>query len=516
MRRSVRGRSQEENPENDLQKLKLQYRQAVKDKQAYDDKIEALLQKDSREIQRLQTEHDEMQHILTVAQSNSNQKKEVNATSDLNSLLNNEEKIEEELQLNKVKLGVFKKEIEIWERKLVAQRGLTAPHNAKCEDTSIKDILSKEDKLYKGHICFNELMIRNGQLKQEIDTLEMQKSEFLQIQLQLRKELQALRKEISDLSAMCTKANNASVIIQVKQKKLKEQKAQFEAQYTQTTTNLEHEIAIHCNLEVMVNVKNAGDEGSDREKEDLLEHLERLTYLEDTIRKILIETGESDLDTLMENFLALEEENYSLLSYVNSQHWHIEDIKHQIAQLYKESEFFVTEQKQQAQDRQALQAAISTKQKTIEEQLSGYKQRIAFLEKIVNRLKKGVQTLLDISYESRDMSSTLSSCDGPLDDHMTACLKLVEEKVSEFLNLQSVILFQETLTQCDLASDGFGSIADQFRGKGNTPAVNLSAAASTPPPEEDKARKGSRSASKGGNERMASQGSTQVERKHED
>nr|XP_049594866.1 outer dynein arm-docking complex subunit 1-like [Syngnathus scovelli] len=193
------------------------------------------------------------------------------------------------------------------------------------EDTSIKDILSKEDKLYKGHICFNELMIRNGQLTQEIDTLEMQKSEFLQIQLQLRKELQSLRKEISDLSAMCTKANNASVTIQVKQKKLKEQKAQFEAQYTQTTTNLEHEIATHCNLEAMVNVKNAGDEGSDREKEDLLEHLERLTYLEDTIRKILIETGESDLDTLVENFLALEEENYSLLGYVNCQHWRIVD-----------------------------------------------------------------------------------------------------------------------------------------------------------------------------------------------
>lgn len=65
------------------------------------------------------------------------------------------------------------------------------------------------------------------------------------------------------LTVLCS---TFSVAIQIKQKKLKEQKAQFEAQYTQTTTNLEHEIATHCNLEAMVNVKNAGDEGSDREK----------------------------------------------------------------------------------------------------------------------------------------------------------------------------------------------------------------------------------------------------------
>ncbi|XP_019723622.1 coiled-coil domain-containing protein 114-like [Hippocampus comes] len=507
MKRSARGRSQEENPENDLHKLKLQFRQAVKDKQAYDDKIQSLLLKDSREIQRLQTEHDELLHILTIAQSSSNQKKEVNAVQDLDTLLSSEETIEEELLANKTKLVSFKKQILEWERKLVAQRGGTAPHNTKCEDTSIKDILSKEDKLYKGHICFNELMIRNGQLKKELDILEMEKNEFLQIQLQLKKELQAIRKEISDLSAMCTKANNASVAIQIKQKKLKEQKAQFEAQYTQTTTNLEHEIATHCNLEAMVNVKNAGDEGSDREKADLLDQLQKLAHLEDTIRKILIETGENDLDTLVENFLGMEEENYSLLSFVNYQHWEVEDMKQQIAQLYKESELFVAEQKQQAQDRQALQAAITTKQETTEEQLSGYEKRIDFLENIVNSLKKGVQTLLDISYQSMDMSSTLSSCDRALDEHMTACLKLVEEKVNGLLNLQSIIVFQESLTQCDLASDGFGSIADQFRGKGNTPAVNLSTAASTPPPDEDKPRKGSRSASKGANERMGSHSS---------
>ncbi|XP_077460642.1 outer dynein arm-docking complex subunit 1-like [Stigmatopora argus] len=503
MKRSARGRSQEENPENDLQKLKLQYGQAVKDKQAYDKKIQNLLEKDSREIQRLQSEHDELLHILTITQSNSNQKKEVNAAQDLDNLLTNEESIEEELLTNKVKLAVYKKEILEWERKLVAQRGGTAPHNTKCEDSSAKDILSKEDKLYKGHICFNELMIRNGQLKKELDILEMEKNEFLQIQSQLKKELHNIRKEISDLSAMCTKANNASVAIQIKQKKLKEQKAQFDAQYTQTTINLEHEIATHCNLEAMVNVKNAGDEGSDREKEDLMEQLQKLAHLEDTIRNILIETGENDLDTLVENFIAMEEENYSLLSFVNYQHWDIEALKQEITELHNECEILVADRKQQAEDRKTLQTVITRKQEKIEEQLSAYENRIDALESILERLKKGIQTLLDISYDSKDMASTLSSSDRALDEHMAACLKLVEEKVNGLLNLQSVVVFQESLTQCELSNDGFGSIADQLRGKGNTPA------SSTPQTDEDKNRpKGSRSGSKGANEKMASYSSS--------
>ncbi|XP_057685850.1 outer dynein arm-docking complex subunit 1-like isoform X2 [Corythoichthys intestinalis] len=457
----------------------------------------------NREIQRLQTEHDELLHILTIAQSNSNQKKEVNAAQDLDNLLTSEETIEEELLTNKAKLASYKKEILEWERKLVAQRGGSAPHNTKCEDNSIKDILSKEDKLYKGHICFNELMIRNGQLKKELDILEMEKNEFLQIQTQLKKDLHNIRKEISDLSAMCTKANNASVAIQIKQKKLKEQKAQFDAQYTQTTINLEHEIATHCNLEAMVNIKNAGDEGSDREKEDLLEQLQKLANLEDAIRNILIETGENDLDTLVENFIAMEEENYSLLSFVNYQHWDIEALKQENAELQKECEVFIANRKQQAEDRKTLQTAITTKQEKIEEQLSGYEKRIDVLENILDRLKKGIQTILDITYDTKDMASTLSSSDRALDEHMAACLKLVEEKVNGYLNLQSVIAFQESLTQCELSNDGFGSIADQLRGKGNTPAP------STPQTDEDKNRpKGSRSGSKGANEKMASYSSS--------
>ncbi|XP_054637260.1 outer dynein arm-docking complex subunit 1-like isoform X2 [Dunckerocampus dactyliophorus] len=447
MRRSARGRSQEENPENDLHKLKLQYRQAVKDKQAYDDKIQSLLLKDSREIQRLQNEQEELLHILTIAQSSSNQKKEVNAAQDLENLLSNEESIEEELLSNKNKLVSFKKQILEWERKLVAQRGGHAPHNSKSEDNSMKDILSKEDKLYKGHICFNELMIRNGQLKKEIDMLEMEKNEFLQIQLQLKKELQAIRKEISDLSAMCTKANNASVGIQVKQKKLKEQKAQFEAQYTQTTTNLEHEISTHCNLEAMVNVKNASDEGSDHDREDLLEQLEKLTLHEDTIRRILIETGENDLDSLVQNYLQLEEENYSVLGFINYQHWEVEAVKQQITQLYKESELFVAEQKQQEEDRKTLQMAIFTKQEAIEEQVSDYQKQIHLKDNIQHLLKTGIQSLLRICCERSEIR-TLGSSDRALDEHMTACLRMVEDKVNGLLNLQSVLLFQENLTQC--------------------------------------------------------------------
>ncbi|XP_061831471.1 outer dynein arm-docking complex subunit 1-like [Nerophis lumbriciformis] len=503
MKRSARGRSQEENPENDLHKLKLQYRQAVKDKQAFDDKIQSLLLKDSREIQRLQNEHEELLHTLTIAQSNCNQKQEINAAQDLEVLLSNEERIEEELLGNKSRLVSYKKQILEWERKLVAQRGGYAPHNTKTEDNSAKDIVSKEDKLYKGHICFNELMIRNGQLKKDIDMLEMEKNEFLQIQLQLKKELQGIRKEISDLSAMCTKANNASVAIQVRQKKLKEQKAQFEAQYTQTTANLEHEIATHCNLEAMVNIKNAADESSNRDKEDLMEQLQRLTIHEDTIRRILYETGESDLDSLVQNYLELEEENYSILGFVNYQHWDVEAIQQQIAQLIKEGELFKEEQCRHGVDRKTFHGAISTKQKSVEEQLNDFRKQIHVKEDIQKHLKTGVQSLLRICCDRSEISS-LGSSDRALDEHMTACLRMVEDKVNSLLNLQSIILFQENLTQCDLVSDGFGSIADQLRGKGNAPAVTLSTGPTTPTPDDDKARKSSRSESRGGKERLGS------------
>ncbi|XP_045912939.1 outer dynein arm-docking complex subunit 1-like isoform X5 [Micropterus dolomieu] len=445
---TVRSQSLVDYSETDLNKLQQQYSRAEASMRAYTEKTQGLIIRDRREIQRLLDEREDLLRSLRVSQSSLNRWADASVVQDLTATLACGVGIDEELEAEKAKVA------------------------------SLKD---------EGRKCFSKLMTRNGELREELKTMQVEKKQFFHVQSRLDKELHAIRKDICNLMTKCTEAFNASVKIQEKQRMLMDQNAKDVTQYIKEKSNLELEIAHYSNFEAFLNIKAIARENQDIghrqvEKQQLESKELGLEDFEDAIKKILSETEESDLDKLVRNFIQMEEQNYTLLKFVNYQHNEAEAIGRQISQLCDEREIFVAEEQQQQEQHHAFLMRVSIKQEATEQQLAVYQQRVEFMEKLLYQLGDGLKTLLHISCGSSVISGQLGSSGGVQEENIKENMTMVEDRVNELLTLQSYLHFQDNLSQWDI--DSLSTIAEQLLGI-SPPAVNLTTAAATPAPDDD-------------------------------
>ncbi|XP_026224804.1 coiled-coil domain-containing protein 114-like [Anabas testudineus] len=464
--------------ETDLNKLQLQRRRTDATNRANTQKVQGLINRDKQEIQRLKNEHEELLGRLGVSMADTSVVQDVTAT------LACGDRVDEEMKAEKGKLTFLKEQILKWERKLAAQRMSGGATRCKSDNSSLqKKTCRIENKLLRGQKCFSELMIRNAQLRKELEILQIEKKQFLHIQSQMNKELHAIRREIRNLTTKCTEALNASVKNQEKQRLLTVQNTKDVAQYDKENISLELEMAHYCNFEAFLQTKASAriNEDIDYSKDEKCKQLWSMEWkledFEDAIKMILTGTQKSDLDQLVKNFIQMEGQNYTLLNFVNYQHNEAEAIRRQISQLCSEMEAFVVEKKKQQEQHQALELGISIKQEATEQQLAFYQQRVELLEKVLNQLKEGVESMLQFTCD------LLGSSDEVKAKNIAEYLKIVENRVNELLTLQSYLHFQEHQSQLDI--DSLSTIAQyQHHLEISPPSANLITAAATLAPDD--------------------------------
>ncbi|TKS77351.1 Coiled-coil domain-containing protein 114 [Collichthys lucidus] len=334
------------------------------------------------EIQRLLDEHEVLSRSFGVSQSSFNSGTDP-VVQDLTAMLTCKDKIDEELEAEEAQIA------------------------------SLKD---------QGSECFNKLMARNVELREELKTLQLEKKHFLQIRSQLEMELHANRKDICNLTTKCTETFNVRGKIKEKLKTLGDHNTKDTAQYIKESSDLERELCHQSCVQDFLDIKTIGcnNLNSGRRKVEKGKTLESnelgLEDFEDVINKTLRETGDSDLDKLIRNFIQREEQNYTLLNFVNYQHSETEVIRKHITQ---------------------------------------------------------------ICYGSLVTCDQLDSSDRDQDENIKAYLRMVEDQVNELFALQSYLHLQERPGEWDI--DSLSTIAGQLLGIRPRPA-DLTIAAAIPAP----------------------------------
>ncbi|TMS16913.1 coiled-coil domain-containing protein 114 [Larimichthys crocea] len=492
-RRSVRSQILWDCSEADLIKLQQQYRREEGAYRAYTTKTQALFNRDEHEIQRLLDEREVLLSSFGVSQSSFTSGTDP-VVQDLSAMLTCKDKIDEELKAEEAQIASLKDQISKWERKLVGQKtgGATTRPSLQSDDSKLlKSTRLIENKLHMGRECFNKLMARNGELREELKTLQLEKKHFLQIQSQLEMELHANRKDICNLMTTCTETFNVREKIKEKRKMLEDQNAKDTAHYIKESSDLERELCHQSCVQGFLNIKTIGcnnlNSGCRKvEKGKTLESNELgLEDFEDVINKTLRETGDSDLDKLIRNFIQREEQNYTLLNFVNYQHSETEVIRKHITQLCSERETFLAEEQQQLEQHQVLRTKVSIKQEATEQKLAVTQYCVDFMEKLLDQLKEGVKSLLQICYGSLVTCDQLDSSDRDQDENIKAYLRMVEDQVNELLALQSYLHLQERPSEWDI--DSLSTIAGQLLGISPPPADLTIAAAIPAPVKRDEA-----------------------------
>lgn len=217
-----------------------------------------------------------------------------------------------------------------------------------------KQVRILENRLDKSLIRFNEALAYNQKLRAQIDNLRRERVVFDGISRKLEKKLHDKEKQAADL------------VDQANQCYAKRDEYQTELTSIQQTNNVEHKefdqkIAEYDREEEEISrlinekyVKNNLGELTLEEEEELKKgvtktawqiaqdkkgiqgNLEKVQSYEEAFNKIRATTGISDVDELVNTFIAHEDQNFSLFNYVSSQANEIEKLEETIAQLRDE------------------------------------------------------------------------------------------------------------------------------------------------------------------------------------
>nr|CBN80884.1 Uncharacterized protein [Dicentrarchus labrax] len=335
--------------ESEIAKLQRQFRIMEGDRQAYNLQAREQIRKQQQEIEKLLKEQEELHRNLGACKSFTRQQQESGDTQSLCALLEQRDVLEEELGKEKQHQKEIEKEIANMELKLAdLRKGDISTSDSQRSEVrrTQKTVRTLEYKLDRALTRFNEQLTKNGHLREELQTLHIERVRFQQLQNRLDKELHDVRKKIGEIVNLSTAAYDARVEAHSKMTMMREKAVKDLAQYNAEMKELERVIAHECSLKEFMTTKcserTGQDDGHDmghRQSSEMKEQRrmdsgeESLDALEEVFERIRTVTGEDNLDMLVTRFIQVEDRNFALFNFVNEQNNEVEALREQISQV---------------------------------------------------------------------------------------------------------------------------------------------------------------------------------------
>ncbi|CAJ1050518.1 coiled-coil domain-containing protein 114 [Xyrichtys novacula] len=362
--------------------------------------------------------------------------------------------LEEELRKEKICQNEVEKEISSMELKMAEVRKCkvsagTAQRNE--VQQSQKAIRTLEYRLDRALTRFNEQLNNNSHLREELQTLQIERARFQQLKNRLEKELHNLRKKIGEVVTQSTAAYDARVEAQSKMTMMKEKAEKDLTQYNAEMKELERVIAHEFSLKEFMTTKcsekrghDEGHETGHRQSPKVQRRMdsgeESRDALEEVFEKIKTVTGEDNLDLLVSRFIQVEDRNFALFNFVNEQNNEAEVLRDQISQIQSEIEQFGETALQQEREHQCLLRGFDEKRKEIEYQAEDYEQRASILSQILDQIKTEVNSIVSkIDCDRSVIEDKLGSSAGISENNIMSYLGLVEQKTNELLTIQAFL-----------------------------------------------------------------------------
>ncbi|CAL8338805.1 unnamed protein product [Lota lota] len=469
--------------ETEMGKLQRQFRIMDGDRQAYTIQSQELIRKQRQEFEKLKKEQEELQRSLGVSENVSRRQQDSQDSRKLRSLLERRDGLKAELEQEKECQRELQKEISSYEKKLAeVQKGVLTASDAQISQMrqAQKAIRILENKLDRALVHFNEQLTKNSHLREDLETLRVERARFHQIHHSLTQERQAIRKEIGEMIHLSTSAYDARVEAQSKMSMMREKAVKDLAQYNTERKELERVIAHEQRLKEFMTVKcsersgqEEGQEMGRRQFSEMREHRrmdsgkESVDVLQKVFERIHTITGEDNLDMLVTRFIQVEDRNFALFNFVNEQNNDAEALREQIHQIRGEMEKFQGEGVQNQQEHHALLKERDQQQRETECKAGEYEQQANAVSKILDQIKTGVNRIFSKMDGDRSViDDLLGSTAGINENNMMTYLGLVEQKTNELVAMQAFLRSKDTdkdYNPKDLATFLLGQNPDMLR-----------------------------------------------------
>ncbi|XP_023153907.2 coiled-coil domain-containing protein 114 [Amphiprion ocellaris] len=442
--------------EAELGKLQRQHRIMERDHQTYKIQAQREIHKQEQEMEQLLKEQDELHRKLGACKNVSRLQQDSKNIRCLQALLQESDVLDEEIKEEKQRQRELQKEISKTELKVAevkkGEAGKSSAEGSEKRQTQ-KAITNLQYKLDKALTRFNEQMSTNKRLRQEVQTLHIERVRFQQLRNRLSKELQEVRKNTAEVTNLSNAAYDARVEVQSKMTMMREKAVKECAQYNAEMKELQRVIAYESNLKGFMstkcNEKNEGDSDQGMGPRQLSELKEQnrmdsdeelLDALEEMFKRNQIATGEDDLDLLVTRFIQAEDRNFALYNFVTEQNKEAEALRDEISQIQEEMEQFRVRGLQQEQDHQSQLRDIDVKRKEIEPQAEDYENQGSSISKILDEIMTGINSIFSkLECDRSKVEDLLGSSTGITENNIMFYLGLLEQKTNELLTIQAFL-----------------------------------------------------------------------------
>ena len=361
------------------------------------------------------------------------------------------------------------------QRKIMKKNGLSDRENY--EQVS-KDVKSLENKLDKQLQKYNQAVAHNRQLRDKIDALRRERVVFDKIYKKLEKELENKKKEMHTIIEEAEDAYKKREKAKADMESLKKEAEQEQQEFQKEWNKLEILIEQDKQVQNFINDKSKKKIENEKEKEvapeinkkkpqsrkqieagtndrkvnkiienshalnketsSTLEDMMKVQEYENAFNSIKEATQINDIDTLIEQFEKAENNNFSLLKYVESLSADIKELDQEINSVQKEIDKYTTEgggefDNNRDKQFQKINEELEKQKRETEEYERQYQETI----KTINALKIGIKSIFDRIGCNNEAVQEIIGTHGVTESNMMQYLGIIEQRTNEILQMYS-------------------------------------------------------------------------------
>lgn len=440
--------------EMEYQRLCRQYRLMENDRKAYCQESQDLIKKQRSEIEKLDGEQEEVLKDLRLIESRSNQNKDDKNCEGLGDLGREKHDVEQQIKDERKKQQEMDAEIREWEKKINKQhKNMGGVHMSSQHTTKTsKNVRKLENQLQLSNNNFCRALEVNKSLREEIDSLRVERNRFDQLYKKLDKERQQLQQETGEVIDQSTQAYDTRDDAQAKMIILKEKADKDLQQHNAEMKELVRIIDHDRKQREFMNTK--GKERQEdpqlvawRQKKEAIEADKKKASQTDSVesyeaafQRIQEMTGEDDIDYLVNHFIEVEDRNFALFNYVNEQNNEKEMLEEQIMQVKDDIERFKAQGVELETQRQEILKHLEEKQVDANKQADEHDEKHKEVKKIQDQLRAGIESLFSkINCDRSAIDDMLGSTQGVTDQNMLQYLGIIEERTNQLLLTQAYL-----------------------------------------------------------------------------
>ena len=182
---------------------------------------------------------------------------------------------------------------------------------------------------------------------------------------------------------------------------------------------------------------------------------ERITAYEDAFAKILATTGISDINVLVDKFIAAEEKNFSMFKYVNHLNEEIEKLDISIAEVKGEIDKYRGQDSESDNQRKKILRELEGRLARTENRVKDYDKRHQDAMHVLTEIKEEVLNVYEaIGCKRISNLSTVNGPNGITDSNLMQYLGVIEQRTNEILQMYYATVQSHDIAQINRSNSG--------------------------------------------------------------